>query len=320
MKRIACLIAALALALTGCDTFNQMIGIVGADYRPPLKTGAIKGKVVDRNGNPLVGAKVSNGAAVYFTADDGGSVRDDLYDSTASEADRTKHTMALSKGEFVLTKVAGNNINYVVAEFDGQTSPAVQVYVNAGTFDVSKEAGKQGITFIAPSQNNEVKIAIDEPVAADSKLISFVSTNIADNIVTAASASATIQYDHSKVSIFVKAPPGGQGVTIKSSRVVYQNSNGVALGSGEIGTNNDIPRTLPAPVTVLPGTNTSSGQLAQIDVPISNVNESFITTLRNARELKIQVKLYTDTGAQDVVKDRATGEDLIVLLTLKYQQ
>lgn len=323
MKRIACLIAALAIALTGCDAINQMIAAVGTDYRPPLKTGAIKGKVVDRSGNPLVGAKVTNGAAVYFTADEGGTVRDDLYDATKASTDaaNAKHVMTLSKGEFVLTKVAGNNINYITAEFDGQTSPAVQVYVNAATFDASKEAGKQGLTLIAPNQNNEVKIAIDEPVAADSKLITFVSTNIADNLVSVATTSASLQYNFSKVSVFAKAPAGGQGVTVRSSRVTYLSSGETELGSGQTGlnTNNNV-QTLPSPVTILPGTTTQSGQLAQVDVPFSLINNTFINYVVTNREFKVQVKLYTDMAATDPVKDRSTGEDLKVVLTVKLVQ
>lgn len=315
MKRIACLIAALAITLTGCDTVSQMIGIVGSEYRPPLKTGAIKGKVIDRNGNALVGVKVTNGAAVYYTADDGGTVRDDQYDTTQSATSdfNKKHLLTLAKGEFVLTKVAGNTINYLQAEFDGQMSSPVQVYVTAAAFDASKEAASRGLTGL-----DDIKIAIDEPVAADSKLIKFVSTDIVDNIITAASASATLQYDHSKVLVYLKTPPGGPGVTVKSSRVSYQDTDGSAPDS-PIGPN-DVVRTLPAPVTILPGTKTQSGPLAQVDVPISNVNSTFIEYLKNAREMKIQVKLYTDTTGTDVVKDRATGEDLTVLLTLKYTQ
>lgn len=317
MKRIASLLAALALALTGCDTINQMIGIVGADYRPPLKTGAIRGKVVDRNGLALVGAKVTNGAAVYFTADDGGTVRDDLYDTSKKSTDEynKKHVLTLAKGEFVLTKVAGNGINYVQAEFDGQVSPPVQLYVNAATFDRTNEAANYGL-----NQLDDIKIATDEPVSSDSKLIKFVSTDIPDNVVTAASSSATLAYDHSKVSIFLQAPPGGAGVLVKSARVTYQytSTGNPALSTSDLGSENGITRTLNT-VTVLPGTKTQSGQLAQVDVPISNVNSSFITTLRSARELRIQVKLYTDTGGNDVVQDRAGG-DLTVLLSLKYQE
>lgn len=315
MKRIACLIAALAIALTGCDTINGWIGIVGSDYRPPLKTGAIKGKVVDRNGNALVGAKVTNGAAVYFTADDGGTVRDDLYDTTKASTDdfNKKHVMTLSKGEFVLTKVAGNGIAYLQAEFDGQMSPPIQIYVNAATFDASKDADKQGLNAL-----DDIKIAIDEPVSADSKLIKFVSTDIKDNVVTAASASTTVQWNHSKVSIFMQAPPGGAGITVKSARVSYQDTDGSAPDQ-TIGPN-DVVRTLPAPVTILPGTKTQSGALAQVDVPISNVNSTFIDYFRTVREMKIQVKLYADTTGTETVKDRATGEDLTVLLTLKYSE
>lgn len=316
MKRIACLIAALAVALTGCDTINQMIGVVGSEYRPPLKTGAIKGKVVDRNGIALVGAKVTNGAAVYFTAEEGGTVRDDLYDTTKKSTDEynLKHVMTLEKGEFVLTKVAGNGINYVRAEFDGQESPAIQIYVNAATFDASKEAGSQGLNLVP----NDVKIAIDEPVAADSKLIKFVSTNIPDNIVTAASASATLQFDYSKVAAFMQAPPGGPGVIVKASRISYQDADGTGPDT-PIGPN-DVVRALPTPITVLPGTKTQSGPLAQVDVPITNVNSTFIDYLRNAREMKIQIVFFTDTNGTETVKDRATGENLTVILTLKYSQ
>lgn len=303
MKRIACLIAALAVALTGCDTINQMIGVVGSEYRPVLRTGAIKGKVIDRNGNALVGAKVTNGAAVYFTADGTNTppVRDDNYDSTKKSTDPTnvKHMLTLEAGEFVLTKVAGNGIHYITVEFDGQNSPALQKYITAATFDVENKDGGMGLNLVG-----DIKIAVDTPITGDSKAVKFISTNIPQNIITAASASTTLSfYPSEKVSLYLQAPPGSGGDTVQSSKVTYYSPSGTALSANDIGIA-PAPVTLTASVTILPGSSTRSGQLAQVDVTASNPTSKFRDYLIANNEVTAKIELFSDKTGALPLKDR----------------
>lgn len=298
MKRIAGLsIITCSLALAGCDAFTQMgqmIGVVGTDWRPPATTGVIMGRVVDRNGNPLVGAKVTNGAAVYYSVSVAGGSKAVTVSSSSATVGTSTVTLD-GDGQFVLSDVP-TPYTFVTAEFDGKVSSPIQVPVKAGAL---KPAG-------------DIKIPVDGPVNdAASASLRLIGTQTPGNLVTMsmATGSTTPVYRPSDtVSMILQAPPGSMGAAIKNYRITYfavgeNTGSGNHLTTTDVGVSNPgaaIPLAYPA--TVLPGTTIRSGDQAQADVVISNTATAFLNYIKLRGAIVAKIELLD--AASVTIKDR----------------
>lgn len=315
MKKLAWLIALLSIASTGCDKLGPVFGLSGEPARPRL-TGAIKGKIVDQNGDPIAGAKVSNGAAVFYSSDGTSKsiVKDDLWGTVAKDK-QAEHEMGLTKGEFVLTKVAGNATTLVMAEFNGVYSQAIQVYVNAATFD--NTATENGLTLV----DGEIKVPTFGPVpGARDTALEYVSNSLGNDALegtSAASPSTSISFPNSGVvSLKLQAPVGGKGATVKGYRVTYypleadlSNLSAATPISTEIPEGlsvNPVSRTLTVPVLIQPATNTRSGPESTVGVNVVSTDASFNAYLRAKSELKAYVELLNESGSILKNRDDAT--------------
>lgn len=311
---------ALVAALVGCDattTFFQNIGVLTPNYRPALGTGAIRGRVVDRNGSPLVGARVDNGQAAFYSGYQDVPVVDDLYNFSYTSTDplNVKHTLKLNVGEFVLTKVA-SGVTYVRATYDGNQSAAYQIYVSAGTFDITQTAMKNGLrSYQGLTEIGDLKVAVDGPVtASQSTSVELTGTNLEGGIIKAASSSTSpksLTYDPSNgmVGVYLRTPPGSKGVAIDRAKITYFNSaydpalteDGARLQN--VG-QNPIIRSFPGVVTVLPGTVLSSGPLTMADVNAISMSPAFQTYLTGQGEIKAKIELMIAGATDSLVVNR----------------
>lgn len=326
MKQFAWVIAVLAIASAGCDKLGPVFGLSGEPDKPKL-TGAIKGKIIDREGNPIAGAKVSNGAAVYYSSDGTTVVKDDLW-ATVSKDKRSAHEVTLEKGEFILTKVAANTVTSVMAEFDGTYSSAVQVFVDANTFDISSETGA------ATKITSDITVPIYGPVGTNRlNALEYVSNSVGSGALegtSAASPSTAVNFaNNGLVSLYLKAPPGSKGATVSRYRVTYYpleaDLSNPALAtpiSTEVGgglTNNPITRTLSAAL-IQPATQTRSGPQAKVDVDLVTPDASFSAYVRNKTELKAYVELLDASGSAIMGRDTTKVATISTAVTIRFKQ
>ncbi|MBO9542569.1 hypothetical protein J7643_18435 [bacterium] len=325
MKSIAWVFAVLAIASAGCDKIGPVFGLAGEPAKPRA-TGAIKGKVVDRNGKAIAGAKVSNGAALYYTSDGEQIVRDDLWRSTMSDEEKAKHTLTLGEGEFVLTKVAANTITLVRAEFDGNFSPAVQIYVDAKTFDNTKDEGAPTVL------DDEIKVPAYGPVDRTTRknALEYVASTDTLNGTPAASPSTSVTFDNGgKVTLRLKAPPGSDGTAVKSYKITYypveadlSNLAAATPISTEVGDgllNNPISRSLATPVLIPPATQTRSGSPADVPLNIVTTDASFSAYVRAKSELKAYVELFDANGAI-LERDTTTAATISTTVSIRLRE
>lgn len=326
MRKFAWVFALFAIAGAGCDKLGPVFGLSGEQAKPQA-TGAIKGKIVDREGNPIAGAKVSNGAAVYYSSDGTTVVKDDLW-ATVSKDQRSAHELTLEKGEFVLTKVAANTVTSIMAEFDGTYSSSVQVFVDANTFDASTEAG-------APTKLlSEVTVPVYGPVG-DSRLnaLEYISNSIGSGALegtAAATPSMAVNFtNNGLVSVYLKAPPGSKGATVSRYRVTYypveadlSNPSLATPISTEVGdglTNNPINRTLSSAL-VQPATQTRSGPQAKVDLDLVTPDASFSAYVRSKSELKAYVELFDASGNAIMSRDTTKVATISTAVTIRFKQ
>jgi|GEM_PF-3273180 hypothetical protein len=340
MKRwIWPVVVTAAIASDGCDQVGQLLGVVGASYRPPFQTGAVRGRVVDRNGNPLVGAQVSNGAAVFFTASDPSvgavKVKDDLFNPSDSTANQAAHQVTLGAGEFMLTKIAANTITSITAQYDGQITSPVQVFVKAQTFSAGSSNSFTPLTA-------DIKLPVDGPVDSNHpSAVTFLGTSIAGNVVTVSAASNSVNASYAPsdtVSVFLQAPPGSKGATVYNALVTYFPAGTTDFTQAPIDTTtttgvgpngNPLNRPLQFPVTIVSGSALHSGPQNQVDVKLSSTNPAFINYLRTNNQLVAKIDLIaTDSfsvpalGAQlptsAVLTDR-NSRPLSAVVTMRFQ-
>lgn len=310
MKRIAAIMTC-SLALTGCDAFTQMgqmIGVVGTDWRPSVTSGVITGRVVDRNGNPLVGAKVTNGAAVYYSV----SVAVANKTVTVSSSSTTVGTSSVTldgEGQFVLSDIP-SPYTFVTAEYDGKVSSPIQVPVKVGALNAA----------------GDIKIPVDGPVAdTASQSLRLIGTQTPGNLVTMsmATGSTTPAYRPSDtVSMILQAPPGSLGATIKSYRITYfavgENTGGSNyLTTTDVGAGNPgAPIPLAYSATVLPGTAIRSGDQAQADAVISSTTAAFLNYIKLKGAIVAKIELLDAANA--TIKDR-DGNAISTTVKIQYQ-
>ncbi|HEY9898425.1 MAG TPA: hypothetical protein V6D00_04520 [Pantanalinema sp.] len=328
MKKFAWVIAVLSIASAGCDKLGPVFGLVGEPAKPMI-TGTIRGKIVDRDNQPIAGAKVSNGAAVFYSASDPSTdpivIKDDLWRSTMSAEDKAKHQITLEKGEFVLAKVAANTVTSIMAEFDGQYSSAVQTFVDANTFDNTSET--ETFTRI----KNPITLPIYGPVdSAHLNAVEYVSNSIGSGALegtSAASPSTAVNFaGNGLVSLYLKAPPGSLGATVKYYRVTYypleadlSNLAAATPISTEIGEGipvNPIERTLALPALIQAATNTRSGPLGRVDLTLVAPEASMSAYVRAKSELKAYVELL-DSSRNAIMSRDAT---ISTTVTIRFKE
>ncbi|MNX46526.1 hypothetical protein D3C86_770660 [compost metagenome] len=321
MKSIAWVFAVLAIATVGCDKIGPVFGLAGEPSKPRA-TGAIRGKVVDRDNNPIIGAKVSNGAALYYTSSGKEFVKDDLWRSTMSDEEKAKHTLTLEPGEFMLTKVAANTVTLIRAEFDGTFSPAIQVPVEAKTFDSTAENAYTEVV-------GNITVPTYGPVSSSRKnALEYVTSTDTLNGTPAASPSTAVTFDNGgKVVLRLKSPTGSDGATVKSYRITYypieadlSNLEAATPISTEVGDgllNNPITRSLSTPVLVPPATQTRSGVPADVPLNIVTTDASFSAYVRAKSELKAYVELFDASGNAILERDTTKAATISTTVTIR---
>lgn len=327
----------MLLALVGCEavtSFFQNAGVLSADYRPKVITGAVRGKVVDRGNHPLVGALVTNGQVSYYSNYPGGKLLpDDHYDPNYPLTDPTNktHLLTLAEGEFVLTHVVAGT-NYIRASFDGVESASYQWPVAAGDFNLTVSSptvggGKtyQGLTEMG---DTTIMIPVDGPVTEDaaSQSVTFLGTSVEGDSVTAASGSALVYTPAGGVvGLKLKAPPGSNGTIVTSARVTYYSSsydpsNPATEASSfcteaMVGTN-PITRSFSSKVNVALGSVLQSGPLSTANVTVASSAPQFQAYLAKYGEIKAKIELFGDGGV--AVKDR-NGNALSAVVSIQYR-
>lgn len=280
LTRLLALVTGLSL-IAGCASVYDQWFTLGADHRPTVETGYIKGRVVDAYGRGIAGAQVSNGAAVFFTSDGSAKIKAD---------DGTDDLTLTTPGEFVLSKV-NTGIQYVTATFDGEKSEPARILV------VKKELNVTNLNAGGDNSLGDLIISTQGPLSAGSTAIKLIqvfpdtltatfSTEIASGSTTPTFGGATYGNQSRDITLSVAAPPNGAGQTIRSYRVEYEGPTpGFSADFSPI-------------EFVGPGSKTSSGPTTNLLVKrVGPTTKEFSADLATASIRIATIKLYTVPAA-----------------------
>ncbi|HEY9855688.1 MAG TPA: carboxypeptidase-like regulatory domain-containing protein [Stenomitos sp.] len=305
MRRIAipmAILLVLLVGLLGCDLSPPLVpldaspspsatpaatatpGYVTSSPSPspspsptPTTVRAIRGYVVDRNGQRLPGAKVAMGSVSVLTAV-----------ASASVVDEQGQTVSLQAGEFILLGVPSGDQTLSLSYDDASRSIPVTVQASGAT------------------QVAELYLPAYGAVPSGSKAV--VATAALPYIkVQKASADASLTFTPESVTVAFKAPPNGMGDQIGAYSVTYYQDGGTALAPTLV---------RPCSVDVQPATSaTKSGPTAIGEFYILDSSEALRSTWTptNANGY-LRLEFFSDTKRTRPILDRS-GNPLYVEIT-----
>lgn len=240
---------------------------------PAIK--ALRGHVVDRNGQRLPGARVALGAFSVLTAE-----------ASESATDERGQTVTLEAGEFILLNVPAGEQTLTLSYDDASRSVPVTV-------------ASAGVT-----RADGLYLPVYGAVPSGSKALT-ASTTLPLIKVQKASADAQLVFLPETFAVTFKAPPNGIGDQIGAYSVTYFQSDGTPLAPAEVWP-------LSTPVDVEPAVSgTKSGPAETGNFHILDGRE----VLRNAWTTSnangyVRLAFFNSRGGRPIV-DRS-GEPLIV--------
>lgn len=160
---------------------------------------AIRGNVIDRNGQPLPGARVAVGALSVLTAQ-----------ASASVVDEAGESVELAAGEFILLRVPAGDRNLELSYDDATNSIPVTVQASGVTRADNLYLDAYGAV---PSGSHAIVASYPLPLIKVQK----------------ASADAALAFSPETVGVSFKAPPNGSGDQIGAYSVTYYQGDGTLL-------------------------------------------------------------------------------------------
>lgn len=321
---------AACMFLLGCDvsTLNSLFGTASAGV--PHYTGYVWGAVEDRYGRPLPGAKVSDGASVFYSSD---GIQQDFTSDVPNAAGST--AAFLDRGEFFFIRAAAGGIRNITATYDSTSSiNTVQIFVPPSSGQTIADRSQQYVTGgTKPASasvplvintggplDSSVKDVLDLPTANFNTLIATgsVSGTSLSNIVYTTNVSSITG---SVATITAKAPPGSSGSTLAGYAItVTSNTTGATASLGT--------QAQPLQLTPLlagPGSAIVSGPSVNVQVDLSQVNN--LSIVQAPGTYRLAVEFYDQSGNPVLMRsgiNATTQADnvvpMIVNFTYRYGQ
>ncbi len=242
---------------------------------PPLsQLGAIYGHVQDPNGNPLPGARITDGAAVTLASDGQYVFPTREYNATDDpNVILGVDGATLSAGDFVLDGLPLGNDTLTVS-FD-EVKTTVPVFVDPSSFSavINPKLGitppNYGASYANPETKGTIVVPFYRAVAGSQGVrAAEVDPPSIEGLITLASGSSPVVSwpSGSKVAVVLRVtPPANAAIQIASASILYEDDAGTPLFDP---TNSsaymEVVRNIAPEVTVLPGTSKTSGPPAAV--------------------------------------------------------